>query len=52
LNKKEKIIINPEFSTSVKDIFGGGDLTNCFGKRMIIISPDGKKAAPSSRNIF
>jgi len=39
------MIINPDCSKSVEGILAPGDLTNCFGKRMIIISPDGRKAA-------
>ncbi|NIO05570.1 MAG: hypothetical protein GTN74_13465 [Proteobacteria bacterium] len=50
-NEKGTIIINPDCSKSVEGILALGDLTNCFGKRMIIISPDGRKAALSSKNI-
>ncbi|MFB0510182.1 MAG: FAD-dependent oxidoreductase, partial [bacterium] len=47
LNEKREIIINPDCSTNVRGIFACGDVTNCFGKRIIIASGEGAKAALS-----
>jgi len=44
LNEKEEIIINSDSSTNVEGIFACGDVTNCFGKRIIIASGEGAKA--------
>ncbi|HEB75469.1 MAG TPA: YHS domain-containing protein [Nitrospirae bacterium] len=49
LNKKGEIIINPDCSTSYPGIFAAGDITNAFGKRIIIASGEGAKAALAAR---
>jgi len=36
-------------ATKVKGIFAAGDVTNAFGKRIIIASGEGAKAALSAR---
>jgi NADH-dependent peroxiredoxin subunit F len=45
LNEKGEILIGPDCSTSVKGIFACGDATTAFGKRIIIASGEGAKAA-------
>lgn len=49
LNEKGEIIIKPDCSTSVKGIFACGDVTNAFGKRIIIASGEGAKASLIAR---
>jgi alkyl hydroperoxide reductase subunit F len=49
LNEKGEIIINPDCSTNVKGIFACGDVTDCFGKRIVIASGEGAKAALRAR---
>jgi len=49
LNDRGEIIINPDCSTSVPGIFAAGDVTNAFGKRIIIASGEGAKAAMAAR---
>ncbi|MFH1995568.1 MAG: FAD-dependent oxidoreductase [Candidatus Omnitrophota bacterium] len=49
LNEKGEIIINADCSTSVQGIFAGGDVTNCFGKRIVIASGEGAKACLSAK---
>ena len=44
LNKDGEIIINPDCSTSTPGIFACGDVTNAYGKRIIIASGEGAKA--------
>jgi alkyl hydroperoxide reductase subunit F len=50
LNEKGEIIINPECSTSLPGIFAAGDVTDAFGKRIIIASGEGAKAALAARH--
>ncbi|NOZ63472.1 MAG: FAD-dependent oxidoreductase [Caldiserica bacterium] len=45
LNEKGEIVINPDCSTNVEGIFACGDVTNAFGKRIVIASGEGAKAA-------
>lgn len=47
VNEIGEIIINPDCSTNVEGIFACGDVTNCFGKRIIIASGEGAKASLS-----
>jgi alkyl hydroperoxide reductase subunit F len=47
LNERKEIVINPDCSTDVEGLFACGDVTNCFGKRIIIASGEGAKAALS-----
>lgn len=49
LNDSGEIIINPDCSTSYRGIFAAGDVTNAFGKRIIIASAEGAKAALAAR---
>ena len=49
LNERGEIVINPDCSTSYPGIFAAGDVTSAFGKRIIIASGEGAKAALSVR---
>jgi alkyl hydroperoxide reductase subunit F len=49
LNKRGEILISPDCSTSHPGIFAAGDVTNAFGKRIIIASGEGAKAAMAAR---
>jgi len=49
LNERGEIIINPDCSTTHPGIFAAGDVTNAFGKRIIIASGEGAKAALAAR---
>ena len=49
LNERGEIMINPDCSTSHPGIFAAGDVTNAFGKRIIIASGEGAKAAMAAR---
>ncbi|HDH53309.1 MAG TPA: hypothetical protein ENH24_02365, partial [Nitrospirae bacterium] len=49
LNERGEIVINPDCSTSRPGIFAAGDVTNAFGKRIIIASGEGAKAAMAAR---
>jgi alkyl hydroperoxide reductase subunit F len=49
LNDRGEIVINPDCSTSCPGIFAAGDVTNAFGKRIIIASGEGAKAAMAAR---
>lgn len=49
LNKRGEIVINPDCSTTCPGIFAAGDVTNAFGKRIIIASGEGAKAAIAAR---
>ncbi len=49
LNERGEIVINPDCSTSYPGIFAAGDVTNAFGKRIIIASGEGAKAALAAR---
>jgi alkyl hydroperoxide reductase subunit F len=49
LNERGEIIINSDCSTSYKGVFAAGDVTNAFGKRIIIASGEGAKAALVAR---
>jgi len=49
LNGKGEIIINSNCSTSSEGIFACGDVTNSFGKRIIIASGEGAKACLSAK---
>jgi alkyl hydroperoxide reductase subunit F len=45
VNERQEIIVNPDCSTSCPGIYAAGDVTNAFGKRIIIASGEGAKAA-------
>jgi len=49
LNERGEIIINPDCSTTYPGIFAAGDVTSAFGKRIIIASGEGAKAAIAAR---
>ncbi len=49
LNDRGEIIISPDCSTSCAGIFAAGDATDAFGKRIIIASGEGAKAALAAR---
>ena len=49
LNDKGEIKIGPDCSTSAEGIFACGDVTEVFGKRIIIASGEGAKAALSAK---
>jgi len=52
LNDKREIVIEPDCSTSVDGLFACGDVTNAFGKRIVIASGEGAKAALSARKFL
>lgn len=49
LNERREIVIGPDCSTSYPGIFAAGDVTNAYGKRIIIASGEGAKAAMAAR---
>lgn len=49
LNARGEIMINPDCSTSQPGFFAAGDVTDAFGKRIIIASGEGAKAALAAR---
>lgn len=49
VNEKGEVIINSDCSTSYPGIFAAGDVTNAFGKRIVIASGEGAKAALAAR---
>ncbi len=49
LNEHGEIMIHPDCATSYPGIFAAGDITNAYGKRIIIASGEGAKAAMASR---
>lgn len=49
LNDRGEIVIRPDCSTSCPGLFAAGDITNAFGKRIIIASGEGAKAALAAR---
>lgn len=51
-NERREIEVNPDCSTSYPGIFAAGDVTNAFGKRIIIASGEGAKAALASRQFL
>ncbi len=49
LNERREIMINPDCSTTCPGLYAAGDVTNAFGKRIIIASGEGAKAAMAAR---
>ncbi len=49
LNENREIIIQPDCSTTCSGLFAAGDVTNAFGKRIVIASGEGAKAAMAVR---
>jgi alkyl hydroperoxide reductase subunit AhpF len=43
VNERGEIVIQPDCSTSFPGIFAAGDITNAFGKRIIIASGEGAR---------
>jgi len=52
LNERREIIIGPDCATSYPGISAAGDVTTAFGKRIIIASAEGAKAALASRQFI
>ena len=50
LNERGEIIIGPDCSTNVGGVYACGDVTNSFGKRIVIASGEGAKAALSAKD--
>lgn len=48
-NASGEIVINHDCSTSYTGIFAAGDVTNAFGKRIVIASGEGAKAALAAK---
>lgn len=49
LNNRGEIIIGPDCSTATPGLFAAGDVTSAFGKRIIIATGEGAKAALAAR---
>jgi len=49
LNDRGEIIIGSDCSTSCPGLFAAGDVTNAYGKRIIVASGEGAKAAMAAR---
>jgi alkyl hydroperoxide reductase subunit F len=49
LNERGEIVTGPDCSTSREGIYACGDVTNSFGKRIVIASGEGAKAALRAR---
>ena len=49
LNERREIMIHPDCSTPHPGIFAAGDVTDAFGKRIVIASGEGAKAALAAR---
>ena len=49
LDEKGEVMVNSDCSTSRPGIFAAGDVTNAFGKRIIIACGEGAKAAMAAR---
>jgi len=52
LNERREIEIGPDCTTSYPGIFAAGDVTNAFGKRIVIASAEGAKAALAARRFI
>ncbi|MCK9376963.1 MAG: FAD-dependent oxidoreductase [Syntrophobacterales bacterium] len=48
-NQRREIVIHTDCSTSCRGIFAAGDVTDAFGKRIVIASGEGAKAALAAR---
>lgn len=49
LNQRREIMVHPDCSTSCPGIYAAGDVTDAFGKRIIVASGEGAKAALAAR---
>jgi alkyl hydroperoxide reductase subunit F len=49
VNERGEIIIDSDCSTSFPGIFAAGDVTNAFGKRIVIAAGEGAKASLAAR---
>jgi alkyl hydroperoxide reductase subunit F len=45
IDERGEIMIGPDASTRTPGLFAAGDVTNCFGKRVIVACGEGAKAA-------
>lgn len=45
INNHGEIMIGSECSTRTPGVFAAGDMTNCFGKRVVVACGEGAKAA-------
>jgi len=52
INNDGEIIINPDCSTNTPGLFACGDVTNAYGKRIIIASGEGAKAILSAKKFL
>jgi alkyl hydroperoxide reductase subunit F len=52
LDEDRQIIVGPDCSTSRAGIFAAGDVTNTFGKRIVIASGEGAKAALAAKQFI
>lgn len=48
-NERDEIVIGPDCATSAPGIFAAGDVTNAYGKRIIIASGEGAKAVLAAK---
>lgn len=49
LNEKGEVVIRQDCSTSCKGLFAAGDVSNAFGKRIIVAAGEGAKAAMAAK---
>ena len=49
MNERGEIVIGPDCRTSMPGIFAAGDVTNAYGKRIVIACGEGAKAALAVR---
>lgn len=49
LNGKGEVVIRQDCSTSCKGLFAAGDVSNAFGKRIIVAAGEGAKAAMAAK---
>ncbi len=52
VNEQGEIMVGPDCSTSREGLFAAGDVTDAFGKRIIIASGEGAKAAMAARQFI
>ena len=49
LNDRGEVVINPDCSTDIPGLFSAGDVTSAYGKRIVIASGDGARAALAAK---
>ena len=52
LNEKGEVVIGPDCSTSRPGLFAAGDVTSAYGKRIIIATGEGAKAALAAKQFL